>query len=136
MMSHWPESLWVNLIILRVNLTRLYVYDYYSLWSHLTYLCVKSILLYVFVMYNSSRMTFHISVWFVMHNSVWMNIHIIQGFGLAHICMNEYFIPIFFPTRFFKMGIFSCFLSSFARINIWGRESCCLSYQWWILRCL
>ena len=63
-MSHWPLSLWVNFIILRVEFNGLYVYEYYMLWVDLTRLCVIFILLYVFVMYNFCTMNVHISICF------------------------------------------------------------------------
>ena len=45
------------------------------------------------------------------------SIHIIICFCNAQLCTNDYFIPNFFPMRLCKMGICSCFLASFARIN-------------------
>ena len=50
MMSRWPQSLWVNFIILLVDLTRLYVYKYY---------------LHIFVMHNSVRMTIFLPINFL-----------------------------------------------------------------------
>ena len=73
-MSHLPLSLWVNFIILRVELTRLYVYEYYMLWVDLTWLFVIFILLYVFVMYN-----------FVL----WMSI-LVYVFCHAQLCTNDF----------------------------------------------
>ena len=70
---------------------------------------------------------------FVMHNSVWMTIHIIICLCNAQLCTNDCFIPNFFPMRFCKMGIFSCFLAYFSSINRWGRAPWCLFSLWWVL---
>ena len=71
----------------------LYTY-YYSFLSCTTLYKWLSILVYVFVMHNSVRMTIHIILVFVMHSSVQMTIHIIFGFRHAHLCKNDY--PYYF----------------------------------------
>ena len=68
MMSHWPLSFLVNFIILRVELTRLYVFVMYS-----------------FVLWMSISVYF-----FVMHIFVWVTFHIIIDFRHAHLCTNDY----------------------------------------------
>ena len=77
MMSHWPLSLWVNFIILRIELTRFCVFVVYNfvLWMSI----LEYVFVWVFVMHIFVRMTIHIIlVWvFFMHIFVRMTIHII-----------------------------------------------------------
>ena len=90
MITHWPLSLLLNLIILRVELTWLFLYEYYIIWVDVTRLCVIVILLYIFVIYNFV-IWMSISVYiFVMLISVQMNFNIIKKIGHAHLCMNDY----------------------------------------------
>ena len=113
-MSYWSQSMsklhhftsWFNPVL--------------CLWilycmSWLSRLCVKCILFHVFVLCNSVRITVHISICFCPEQ----------------LCTNYCFIPNFFPMRFCKMGILSCFLDFFARTNRWGRAPWCLSSQLW-----
>ena len=121
-MSHLPQSLWVNFIILRVDLTQSYVYEHYMLWVDLTRLCVISILLYILSYKNLNKLLSILVYFYVIHNSVQMTMNFIIWFCHAQLCMNDsfiiicffhaqlctnyYFIHNFFPMRFCKMGIF------------------------------
>ena len=80
---------WLS-IFLWVELTWLYVFEYYVLWVDLTRLCVIFILLYVFVVYNFVLwMSILVNV-FVMHNFVRMTFNIIIDYRHAHLCTNDY----------------------------------------------
>ena len=117
MMSCWPQSMsklhhfmsWINPVI--------------CLW-----------ILYVMILFNPVMCYMHIILCFVVYNYVQMTFHISICFCHAQLYMNDRFIPNSFPIRFCKMGIFSCFLASFAGINRWGRSPWCISSQWWVIR--
>ena len=64
-----------------------------------------------FFLYNSVQMNTILSLIFVMHISISMTIHIIFGFRHEHLCTNNYFVTNFVPIRFWKTGIFLCFLA-------------------------
>ena len=156
-MSHWPLSLWVNFIILRVELTQLYAFVMYNLYFECPYYhmflygfssCVSlyewlSIFLWVFVMYIFVRMTIHIIlVWvFVTHISVQMTIRILMGFRHAHLCTNDYpFLFVWFFVMHFsvQMTIHIIFVWVFV-IHIfctndypysYGFLSCTSLYEW------
>ena len=124
----------MNFIILRVDLTRVYVNEYYMLWVHLSQLRVISILLWVFVMYNYVQMTIHISIC-ICH---------------AQLCMNDYAYNyrLLSCTTLYKWQLYSKYLSNAflyngnifmfpcfpANVNRLGRAPWCLSSQWWLLR--
>ena len=73
---------------------------------------------YHYFLHKLVRMTMHIIIGFC-HAQLCMNdFFIIILFCHAQPCTNDYFIPNFFPMSFCKMGIFSCFLATSARINI------------------
>ena len=56
-----------------------------------------------------------------------MCIHIIYMFCHAQLCMNDYFVPNLFPMIFCKVGLFSCFLASFASTADEVEHPWCLS---------
>ena len=90
MMSHWPYSLLVNFIILRVDLTWLYIYEHYMLLVDLTRLCVISIY-HTFLSCTTLYKWLSLLVYvFDMHNFLQMTIHIIFDFCHAHLCTNDY----------------------------------------------
>ena len=111
-MSHWPLSLWVNFIILQVELTRLYVFVMYN------FVIWMSILVYVFV-------------WvFVMHMCANdYPYYSCIGFRHAHFCMNDSPYSYEFSSCtslyewlfiFFFYGFSSCtFLDEWLSIFLW-----------------
>ena len=118
-LTHWALSLWVHIIISRVELTRLYVFVmynfllwmsilvYFFVWVLAMHICVRItiriILVWVLVMHISVRMTIHIILlWvFVMHIFVRMTIHIILVWVFVmHISvrMNIYIILVWISS--------------------------------------
>ena len=121
-----------------------------------------SLLFLVFVMRMFLRMTIHILMgffnvhvctndypyyfWFFSCTSLyeWISIlflvfdmHMFERMTIKFLFVFVILISVrttLFPMRFCRMGILSCFLSSFSGINRWGRAPWCLSFQWWVLR--
>ena len=59
-----------------------------------------------------------------------MCMNVVNIFGHAQLYTNDYFVPNSFPILFCKVGLFSCYLDSFARTideveNPWCLSSNC-----------
>ena len=100
---------WLSILVYVMSCTTLYEW--------------LSILFLVFVMHIFVGMTIYIILgfrhahfftndfpyyfWFFSCTSLYKLLSI--GFRHAHLCTNDYFVPNFFPMRFYKTGIFFMF---------------------------
>ena len=115
--------------------------------SWLTRLCVIFILLYVFVMYNSVRMTFHISTCFfhaqlctndypyynnfLSCTSLYKWLSISLNVFVMHVSLRMIILfPIYFQFVSIKQEYFYVYFIVFAGINRLGRATWYLSSQW------
>ena len=100
MMSHWPFSLWENLIILWVQLTRLYVFchvQFCTLNVHIN-ICFWMGFRHVHVCTNDYPYSYGFSSCTCLYE--WLSILLCMGFRHAHFCTNDY--------AFLLNGVSSC----------------------------